>query len=208
MLGEQSLQALDRGVFAPSRLDEARRRELRARFSALHFQTEPQTLRRLEFRFAPALDANAFTLTDGSIIVLDELAERLSDDEVIAVLAHELGHVDGRHPLRLLIQGSALAAFWALYAGDVSSLLAAAPAAVLQAHYSRTLEQQADDYGAGLLRANELSPGLLADALEKLDAAQRHGTADFTGGYLSSHAGTALRIEHLRALATATSQSI
>ncbi len=70
----------------------------------------------------------------------------------------------------MLLQSSAVGAFWTLYIGDISNLLAAAPAAVVQARYTQDLERQADDYGAELLSRNGMSPGLLADSLQKLKA--------------------------------------
>jgi Zn-dependent protease with chaperone function len=113
----------------------------------------------------------------------------------LAVFAHELGHAHGRHALQLLLQSSAVGAFWTLYIGDISNLLAAAPAAVMQARYSQDLEQQADDYGAALLMHNGMSPALLADALEKL--ADSHAGSS-KGGYLASHPPTDERMRRLR----------
>jgi Zn-dependent protease with chaperone function len=116
----------------------------------------------------------------------------------MAVLAHELGHVRGRDSLQLLLRSSAVGAFWTFYVGDISSLLAAAPAAVVQAKYSQDLEQQADDYAAALLLHNGMSPALLAAALEKL-AKSKSGAG--AGGYLSSHPSTDERMSHLRQFA-------
>ncbi len=116
------------------------------------------------------------------------------------MLAHELGHAHGRHGLQLLLQSSAVGAFLTFYVGDISSLLAAAPAAVVQARYSQDLERQADDYAAALLLHNGMSPGLLADALKKL-ADSHPGFSQ--GGYLSTHPATDERMRRLRALAVA-----
>jgi len=153
----------------------------------------------LLFRRSPQLGANAFTLPDGTIVLLDELVSSLDDDrKVLAVVAHELGHAHGYHGLQLLLRSSAVGAFLTLYIGDISQLLAAAPAAVVQAHYSQDLEREADDYGAALLVRNGLSPDLMADVLQVLVKAHA-GAAD--GGYLASHPSTAERIRHLRSLA-------
>ena len=131
--------------------------------------------------------------------MLDELITSIGDDQqILAVFAHELGHAHGRHGLQLLLQSSAVGAFWTIYVGDISNLLAAAPAAVVQARYSQDLEQQADDYGAALLEHNGMSPALLADALKKL--AESHSGSS-KGGYLSSHPSTDKRMRHLRLLA-------
>ena len=50
----------------------------------------------LEFRHGGYIDANAFALPSGIIVMTDELVELAkSDDELISVLAHEIGHVRG-----------------------------------------------------------------------------------------------------------------
>src|SRR6185295_9546814 len=116
------------------------------------------------------------------IVVLDDLVTSIdNDEEILAVLTHELGHVHGKHGLQIIFRSSAVGAFLTFYLGDISTLAATAPAALLQARYSQDLEQEADDYGAALLRANNMSPALLAAALEKL--AKEHPAPGF-GGYL------------------------
>jgi Zn-dependent protease with chaperone function len=128
--------------------------------------------------------------------VLDDLITAIDDDpQTLAVLAHELGHAHGRHGLQLLLRTSVIGAFWTLYVGDISSLLAAAPATLIQARYSQDLEQQADDYGAALLLHNGMSPALLADALSKL-VKSHPGSSD--GGYLATHPSTDARMRHMR----------
>lgn len=202
-LSAQSLRLLDGGLLLPSKIAEDRRRALAAEFHALRTPEGGSPQSELLFRSSPQLGANAFTLPDGRIVVLDDLVTAIGDDRrTLAVFAHELGHAHGRHGLQLLLRSSAVGAFWTLYVGDISGLLAAAPAAVVQAKYSQDLEQQADDYGAALLAHNGMSPALLADALEKL-AGSHPGRTD--GGYLSTHPSTELRMRHLRMLAASFS---
>jgi Zn-dependent protease with chaperone function len=201
-LSVQTLKILDGAILSPSKIDKERQQALRAKFHALRLPEGGTPESVLLFRRSPQLGANAFTLPDGTIIVLDDLVTAIGDDEeILAVFAHELGHVHGRHGLQLLLRSSAVGAFWTFYIGDISSLLAAAPAAVVEAKYSQELEQQADDYGAALLRHNDLSPALLADALQKL--AENHPGAS-KGGYLSSHPSTEARIRRIRASAAAS----
>jgi Zn-dependent protease with chaperone function len=201
-LSAQTLKILDGAILSPSKLDPARQSALEAKFQALRLQEGGAPQSALLFRRSPQLGANAFTLPDGTIIVLDDLVTVIGEDEqILAVLAHELGHVHGRHGLQLLLRSSAVGAFWTFYIGDIGSLLAAAPAAVVEARYSQELEQQADDYGAALLRHNDLSPALLADALQKL-AASHPGASK--GGYLASHPPTDERIRRIRSSAAAS----
>jgi Zn-dependent protease with chaperone function len=202
-LSAQALKQLDGGLLLPSKIATERQRALSAEFHALRLPEGGTPQSALLFRASPPLGANAFTLPDGTIIVLDDLIKSIGDDhQTLAVLSHELGHAHGRHGLQLLLQTSAVGAFWTFYIGDISHLLAAAPAAVVQARYSQDLEQQADDYGAALLLHNGMSPGLLADALKKLVALHPGSSNE---GYLSSHPSTDARMRHLRQLATPSS---
>jgi Zn-dependent protease with chaperone function len=198
-LSVQTLKLLDGKLFMPSKIAPERRQALSAKLHALRLPEGGSPDSELLFRSSPQLGANAFTLPDGTIIVLDDLITSIDDDQqILAVFAHELGHAHGRHSLQLLLHSSAVGAFWAFYVGDISTLLAAAPAAMVQARYSQDLERQADDYGAALLAHNGASPALLADALKKL-AASHAGTS--AGGYLSSHPSTDERMRHLLLLA-------
>ena len=198
-LSVQTLRILDGKILMPSKIAEERRQALSAKFHALRLPEGGTPDSELLFRDSPQLGANAFTLPDGTIIVLDDLLTAIGDDpHTLAVFAHELGHAHGRHGLQLLLQSSAVGAFWTLYIGDISNLLAAAPAALVQARYSQDLEKQADDYGAALLVQNGMSPALLAEALKKL-ADSRSGSSK--GGYLSSHPSTDERMRHLLLLA-------
>ena len=195
-LSVQTLKILDGAILTPSKIDNERQQALRTKFHSLRLQEGGTPSSALLFRGSPQLGANAFTLPDGTIIVLDELVTAMGDDQqILAVLAHELGHVHGRHGLQLLLRSSAVGAFWTFYIGDVSSLLAAAPAAVVEAKYSQELERQADDYAAALLLHNDLSPALLADALQKLT--ESHPGAS-KAGFLSTHPSTDERMRRLR----------
>jgi Zn-dependent protease with chaperone function len=195
-LSNEALRILDGGVLQPSKISQDRRKALSDKFHALRLPGGGKATAELLFRRSPQLGANAFTLPDGRIILLDDLITVIDDDrQVLAALAHEMGHAHGHHGLRMLLQSSAVGAFLAFYIGDISSLLAVAPATLMQARYSRDLEQQADDYGAAVLALNGMSPSLLADALDKL-AKSHPGAAK--SGYLSTHPATAERMRHLR----------
>jgi Zn-dependent protease with chaperone function len=204
-LGRTTLAALDRAWLQPSKLDAARQQALSEGFARLRRpdpDTPPATI---EFRSSPSLGANAFALPDGSVVLLDQLVGLArSDDEIDAVLAHELGHVHYRHGLRLLLQGSVVALVMTAWVGDVSTLLATLPTVVLQARYSRAFEAQADDYAAQMLLANGIAPSHLADLLQRLEQ-QRAAKAGESSepaeanSYLATHPPTAERIRRLRA---------
>ena len=198
-LSVQALKIMDGGILFSSRVAEQRQQALKAKFDVLRLPGDGTPVPTLLFRDSPQLGANAFALPDATIVLLDDLITSIDDDpEILAVLAHEMGHVHGRHGLQLLFRSSAVGALATFYLGDISHLLAVAPAALVQARYSQALELEADDFAAKMLRQNGMSPGLLGDALKTLSE-RRPGSAD--GGYLSSHPPTDQRMRHLRALA-------
>lgn len=209
-VSEGTLQSLDKYVFAASRLTEAHRQRITAHFDALVSADGDAVPHRLLFRDGKVIGANALALPDGSIVVTDQLVDLAGGGEdadalLAAVLAHELGHVRERHGLRLMLQASATGLFMAWYVGDFSALLAGAPAALLHASYSRTMEADADAYAVRMLRANGRSPEGLATMLERLEASHRKADDGGDGGdggvrlhYLDSHPATAARIRAIR----------
>ncbi len=211
-LSETTLAGLDRTLLQHSLLPDARKQQLSAGFAALHVPDGGTEVAHIEFRSSPKIGPNAFALPDGRVVLLDQLVFLAGNDqEIDGVLAHELGHVHYRHGLRMVLQGSAVALAMTAWFGDVSTLLATVPTALLQTRYSREFEAQADDYAARMMLANGIPPSRLADMLERLVAQRR--TKDGKSGkspatkpdqseepdYLSSHPATADRIRRLRA---------
>jgi len=203
-VSDSALTALDRSALQPSTLPEQRQTQLR---EALRRISETCITCRLEFRAAPKLGPNAFALPDGRIVVFDSLvALSEDDDDLSAVLAHELGHVDGDHGLRQVIQHSALAALAAAWFGDASTLVLTAPAALIQLRYSRAFEDEADDFAVLRLKAADIDPEHLASMLERLDAAHRapaeanpaEDDPTALGDYFSSHPATQDRARRIR----------
>jgi Zn-dependent protease with chaperone function len=157
---------------------------------------------RIEFRRSEALGANALALPSGVVVVTDGLVALAKDtDDVVAVLAHEVGHLEGRHSMRAIVQSALVSGLIMLVVGDVSALAAAAPAALLNARYSRDLEREADAYASDALRAIGVRPTRLADMLERMEAehskAGREGPTD-AFSYLSTHPTTEERLTALR----------
>jgi Zn-dependent protease with chaperone function len=196
-LSDQALRILDGNILLPSSIEHERQQALSAKFHALRLPEGGTPHAELLFRRSPQLGANVFTLPDGTIVVLDDLITLLDDGQILATLAHEEGHVHGHHGLQLMLQSSVVGTFLAFYIGDISSLLAVAPATLMQAKYSRELEEQADEYAANVLVLNGMPPALLAEALKKLTESHPHAAQP---GYLSSHPATDERMRHLGAL--------
>jgi Zn-dependent protease with chaperone function len=165
----ETLQLLDSHYLAPSTLPGERQAELR-RLLARHAPDYP--IERLRFAASELLGANALALPDGSIVVTDDLVDlAASDSEVLAVLAHELGHVEQRHAIRQLLQGAAIGVTIALVGGDVSTLgdiVLTLPVVFTRLHYSRNFELEADAYARDFLRERGLDARALNAMLTRL----------------------------------------
>lgn len=196
-LGSGALDGMDREVLEPSALPEAERADLRDLFARVTPLGPEGEGYRLVFRAGGAVGANAFALPDGTVVVTDELVGMAqNDDELLGVLAHEVGHVVHHHAMRQLLQSSATALLIASVTGDVasgSSLAAGLPAMLLQTHYSRGFEMEADDHAARWMRAHRIDPAHLADLLVRMEA---EGGPDLPP-YLSTHPATADRMARL-----------
>lgn len=194
-IGEEALTLMDKVSLSPSKLPETRRQALAQKLAA---QCAKQACPpyRLLFRDSRLFGANAMALPGGSVVVTDALVGLARhDDEVLAVVAHELGHVQHRHSLRLALQSIGAGAILVAVTGDIGSvtdLAAGLPSLLLQSGYSRDMEREADAYALAWLRTACIPPARFADILGRLD----DDPSDT--GLLDSHPGTRERIGPFR----------
>jgi predicted Zn-dependent protease len=197
-LGDGALAALDETWFAASELPPERRAALEARFDVLAAGVEPKP--RLVMRAGSEIGANALALPGGLVVLTDELvalAER--DDEIFAVLAHELGHVVHHHSMRAVLQNTGIGVLIAAALGDIvsiSSFAGTLPTLLIQLQYSRRFEREADAYAVAHLARSGIPPDALASMLERLE--QSHGGGAPVPAYLSTHPDTRERVREIR----------
>lgn len=196
-VSEQVIALLDRLHFDPSKTPVARRRALQQRFRQL-VRDEPRSEQmRIVFVDAERLGPNAFALPDGRIFVTDQLlALADSDDEVLAVLAHEAGHHVHRHGMRSALEQSSVFVIAGLLFGDASgsSLAVSIPATLLGSGFSRGHEREADAYAFDLLRRHGQSPMAFAAMMRRLSAQVPEALEKGPMGYLSTHPPSPERI--------------
>nr|WP_315592705.1 M48 family metallopeptidase [uncultured Cupriavidus sp.] len=203
-LGRATLDSLDHGLVKPSRLPEAEQQRIRDNFAALRRPADPGHDYRILFRQGDRIGANALALPGGTIVVTDELVKLVGTGTgMMGVLAHEAGHVTQRHGLQQIFQASAVGALAAYFLGDISSMLATVPAAMLSLRYSRDHEREADAFAVEVLRDNRLPVSAFADALQQLEVAHGGGRRqaandDEEEGFFSTHPLTKQRIEAIR----------
>ena len=170
-LGEQALAGLDSqyGYFSPSKTAPIRIASIVAALKKLCVSMQDCPDYRLEFRAGGMIGANAFALPGGVMVLTDEMVTLSKNDtEIIAVLAHELGHVKQRHAFRQSLQGVLSGLILAAVTGDVSSVASGLPAALMQMRYSREHELEADDFALNALQKACLPPRAFADILQRL----------------------------------------
>lgn len=174
-LGKQTLEQLDRFILKPSTLPPERRARLQALFQDLARQRGGDLPLALELRHGGRIvNANAFTLPGGTIVLTDEIvALANSDDQIAAVMLHEFGHVRHRHLMQRLLGDSAVTVLSFIIFGDASagaSVLLALPTLLLELRYSRAMETEADDFSLDGMRAVGLDPHEVAGMLGRLGA--------------------------------------
>lgn len=173
----QALSTIDQYMVSPSTLEQSRKDTLREKFDRLVALAKSLNYpnidnMRLEFRNGDNIGANAFALPGGTVIATDQFIELAkNDDEIIAVLAHEIGHVRLQHSLRQIYEAIGLYAMFSVIGGggiDLTQEVVSQAAVVFQLSASRGFETESDQFAIELLKADGRDPRLLADILERL----------------------------------------
>ena len=102
----------------------------------------------------------------------------ISDDALVGVLAHEIGHVVHRHGMRMVVEQGVLNMGLGLALGDVSGVVSTGATLLTSRAYSRSHEREADCYAIALMRQASLPTApmgqlLLAIAHDEEDEARK-----------------------------------
>ncbi len=129
----------------------------------------------LNFRVYRTPQVNAFATADGSIRIYSGLMDCMSDDELMAVVGHEMGHIrnsDSLGAMRKACLTSAIRNTLGAAGGVIGALSASQWGALAErltsAGFSRKQEYAADDFAFGFLLRNGYDPYAMATALDKL----------------------------------------
>lgn len=179
-LGGDVLTQLDNYYFDRTALPLARRQALAALFRQAVPEQTPFTYQ-LHFRDGGLIGANALALPNGAIVITDQMVAMAdSDEELLSIFYHEVGHVEARHALRRALEstGVALLAIW--LTGDLEGAadwVAIIPALLVQSGYSRDHEWEADGYALAHMRAAGVDPVHFANFMQKV------ACLEFRAGY-------------------------
>jgi predicted Zn-dependent protease len=158
---------------------------------------------------------NAFATLGGVIVINSGLILQTdSEDELAAVLAHEIAHVSQRHIARMIenskrnMLGTGVAILAGVLASSKSTEAGQAiitGAVAMQAHkdlsFSRAAESEADRVGLRILTTAGFNPVAMSIFLNKLEA-EFSGTNETANEYLRSHPLTIRRVSDAHSSAT------
>ncbi len=161
---------------------------------------------KLDIKAYYVVDQNAFACGNGSIRVFAGLMDLLSDDELLGVIGHEIGHIkdgdckDAMKNAYLVSAGkSAVSAAGGVAAALTDSQLGDLGEALATAQFSQKQEYAADDYGYNFLKKNGHDQKGMASALRVIQKLQDDAGVDKskTKALFSSHPDSAKRAERL-----------
>ena len=163
----------------------------------------------LNFKVYNVIDVNAFACGDGSVRVCGGLMKIMDDNEVLAVIGHEIGHVihtDSKDAMKNAYFRSAVKNAAGAASSQVAKLtdseLGAMAEALAGAQYSQKQEYEADAYGVEFCVKNNIDPYGMYKSLNKLlELSNGAPASSYMQRMFSSHPDTAKRVARAKELA-------
>jgi Zn-dependent protease with chaperone function len=142
---------------------------------------------------------NAANAGNGEFYVTTGLLGQASDDQLLAVMAHEVAHEDLGHVAKAQALGTGLSIGAVILDQLIPGVGQVAPVAgaLIQNKYSRSEEYAADRHGVELLQRLGRNKDVMINTLAWLQSTEGGSGG---GGFFSTHPATGDRIEVLRKL--------
>ena len=172
----------------------------------------PETYNGYHFAVLDTDEVNAMAAPGGFIFVTKGLIKRCADEETLAaILAHEIGHVAGRHGLQSIKKSRLMDAFKAVgseasrqFNSEELAKVTAAFEGVLgdvvttlvERGYDRKFEYEADKLALVYAARTGYSPGGLAEFLKGMDEKKPAGAA---AGWFKTHPDADDRLARVKA---------
>jgi Zn-dependent protease with chaperone function len=146
---------------------------------------------------------NAVAIPGGTVGVTRGLLDSVKTEEGLAfVLAHELGHHQGRHSLERLGRGLLVSTALALLFGGEGPSAVQSLVGLAESGHSRDQEREADDFGMRLVHRVYGPSEHFLEFFEKMEKEQGAGPGRWSA-FFASHPLTSERLEALRELEAA-----
>jgi putative metalloprotease len=153
---------------------------------------------KLNFKVYLVVDVNAFAMANGCVRVFAGLMDIATDDEIRAVIGHEIGHAKlGHTKAKMRTAMLTRAARQGVAASDskagkmAASELGGLAEDVVNAQFSQAEESEADVYGYHFMVKHRYDPNAMVTMLSKLEG---------KGGLTSSHPSSADRVAKIKGL--------
>lgn len=159
---------------------------------------------KLDIKVYYVVDQNAFACANGSIRVFAGLMDMLTDDELLGVIGHEIGHIkngDSKDAMKnayLVSAGrNAVSSAGGVTAALTDSQLGDLGEALAGAQFSQKQEYAADDYGYNFLKSCGYDQKAMASALRKIEQLSAGTDKSKIKALLSSHPDSGKRAKRL-----------
>jgi predicted Zn-dependent protease len=163
-----------------------------------------KTKKPLRFLVVNSEEINAFALPNGQIVVFTAILDNMkSSDELVALLGHEISHVNHRHSTKILCRSLAGYMMVSLLLSDVNGIMAVLADNAQQLHslsYSREFEKEADEQGLKILMDNNINPNGMVQLFEQLEKEEKFSIPKI----ISSHPLTKERKENIQKIISET----
>ena len=161
----------------------------------------------LNFKVYWVIDVSACAWGDGSVRVCSALMDIMTDEELLGVIGHEIGHVahrDSKKGFRTALLTSALKDGISSSSNKAAALtdsqLGSLGEALANSTYSQKQEKAADDYGYEFLKKAGKNPWSMAYSFRRLKQMQEEAGAKKTSKVnqlFSSHPDLDMRIKRM-----------
>ena len=170
-VGEEAYASLSPLFFTESRIPPGIQSTVRSAASQI---IEDAGLTRdvdIFFHDSEHIGPNALAFPGGPIVLTDELVRLLSEEETLAVVAHELAHVEKRHSLQQAIDVIGISILALMIFGADESIVEELTVIIADTTIlarSREFEKEADLEAIKYLFASGLNPSGMVTAMQKL----------------------------------------
>ncbi|EMK2626982.1 M48 family metallopeptidase [Klebsiella michiganensis] len=196
-LSDKACQEMDaKAIIAPASSEYSKRLSKIAAALGDNINGQP-----VNYKVYQTKDVNAFAMANGCIRVYSGLMDLMNDNEVEAVIGHEMGHVALGHVkkgMQVALGTNAVRAAAASAGGIVGSLsqsqLGDLGEKLVNSQFSQRQESEADDYSYDLLRKRGINPAGLATSFEKLAKLE----AGRQSSMFDDHPASEARAQHIR----------
>jgi metalloprotease len=164
----------------------------------------------LNYKVYITKEVNAFACADGSVRVFSGLMDIMDDNQLLAVIGHEIGHVanqDTKDAVRSAYRNAALVGVVGA-ASDKAAKISEGQAgqiatALLDSKYSRKQESEADTFSYDFMKRNGYDVNAVESAFRLLAQLSGNAEANFITQMMSSHPDPNNRAENAKNRAVA-----